>query len=93
MKIVKSLKKQKEDLEAELKILLLPKDENDDKNVIIEIRAGAGGDEAALFAGELMRLYMMYAEKHRFKTEVLNLNDIELGGIKEVALVSRHVKA
>ena len=81
---VKSLKKQKDEMEAELKILLLPKDENDDKNVIIEIRAGAGGDEAALFAGELMRLYMMYAEKHRFKTEVLNLNDIELGGIKEV---------
>ena len=81
---VKSLKKQKEQLEEELKILLLPKDENDDKNVIIEIRAGAGGDEAALFASELMRMYIMYAEKNRFKTEVLNLNDIELGGIKEV---------
>lgn len=81
---VKSLKKQKEQLEEELKILLLPKDENDDKNVIIEIRAGAGGDEAALFASELMRMYIMYAEKQRFKTEVLNLNDIELGGIKEV---------
>jgi len=81
---IKSLKMKKEKLEEELKILLLPKDENDDKNVIVEIRAGAGGDEAALFAGELMRMYMMYAEKHRFKTEVLNLNDIELGGIKEV---------
>ena len=81
---IKSLKVKKEKIEEELKILLLPKDENDDKNVIVEIRAGAGGDEAALFAGELMRMYMMYAEKHRFKTEILNLNDIELGGIKEV---------
>ena len=81
---IKTLKKEKESLEESLKILLLPKDENDDKNVIMEIRAGAGGDEAALFASELMRLYMMYAEKHHFKTEVLSLNDIELGGIKEV---------
>ena len=81
---IKSLKSKKENLEEKLKILLLPKDENDEKNVIMEIRAGAGGDEAALFAGELMRMYMMYAEKHRFKTEILNLNDIELGGIKEV---------
>ena len=79
-----SLKKQKEKIEDNLKILLLPKDENDDKNVIMEIRAGVGGDEAALFASELMRMYMMYAEKHHFKTEILNLNDIELGGIKEV---------
>lgn len=81
---IKLCKKNKESLEEELKVLLLPKDENDDKNVIMEIRAGAGGDEAALFASELMRMYMMYAEKHRFKTEVLNLNDIELGGLKEV---------
>ena len=77
-------KQQKDAIEENLKILLLPKDENDDKNVIMEIRAGVGGDEAALFASELMRMYMMYAEKHHFKTEVLNLNDIELGGIKEV---------
>ena len=76
-------KVKKEDLEQELKILLLPKDENDDKNVIVEIRAGAGGDEAALFASELMRLYMMYAEKHHWKVEILDENDIELGGIKE----------
>ena len=76
-------KTKKEVLEQELKILLLPKDENDDKNVIVEIRAGAGGDEAALFASELMRLYMMYAEKHRWKVEILDENDIELGGIKE----------
>ena len=81
---IKLCKKNKEALEEELKVLLLPKDENDDKNVIMEIRAGAGGDEAALFASELMRMYMMYAEKHRFKTEILNLNDIELGGLKEV---------
>ncbi len=80
---IKTLKKQKEELEEQLKILLLPKDENDDKNVIIEIRGGAGGDEAALFAYELMRMYMMYAEKHHYKTEVLNLNEIELGGVKE----------
>ena len=79
-----SLKKEQEKIEENLKILLLPKDENDDKNVIMEIRAGVGGDEAALFASELMRMYMMYAEKHHFKTEILNLNDIELGGIKEV---------
>ena len=63
--------------------MLLPKDENDDKNVIIEIRAGAGGDEAALFASELMRLYMMYAERHHWKVEILDQNEIELGGIKE----------
>jgi len=63
--------------------LLLPKDENDDKNVIVEIRAGAGGDEAALFASELMRMYMMYAEHHRWKVEILDQNEIELGGIKE----------
>lgn len=76
-------KQKQEQLEQELKILLLPKDENDDKNVIIEIRAGAGGDEAALFAGELMRLYMMYAERHHWKVEILDQNEMELGGIKE----------
>ena len=81
---VKNCKNTKQVLEDELKVLLLPKDENDDKNVIVEIRAGAGGDEAALFASELMRMYMMYAEHHRFKSEVLSLNEIELGGIKEV---------
>jgi len=81
---IKICKKNKEVLEEELKVLLLPKDENDDKNVIMEIRAGAGGDEAALFASELLRMYTMYAERHHFKTEILNMNDIELGGIKEV---------
>ncbi len=70
----------------ELKILLLPKDPNDDKNVIIEIRGGAGGEEAALFANSLMRMYTMYAESKRFKWEILNINETELGGIKEVSI-------
>lgn len=70
-------------LEEEIKILLLPKDENDDKNVIIEIRSGAGGDEAALFASEVMRMYLKYAEKKRYKVEIYELNDTELGGVKE----------
>lgn len=69
----------------ELRILLLPKDPNDDKNVIVEIRGGAGGDEAALFAGDLYRMYTMYAESKGWKVEVINLNDTELGGIKEVS--------
>lgn len=69
----------------ELKILLLPRNENDDKNVIIEIRGGAGGEEAMLFAATLFRMYTMHAEANGFKYEVLNLNDTELGGIKEIA--------
>ena len=69
----------------ELKILLLPKDPNDDKNVIMEIRGGAGGEEAALFAHSLMRMYTMYAERNRWKVEALNLNDTELGGVKEAS--------
>lgn len=72
-------------IEEELKILLLPKDPNDDKNVIIEIRGGAGGDEAALFAHDLFRMYSMYAERKRWKTDVLNINETGLGGIKEVS--------
>ena len=76
-------KAEKEKTESELKILLLPVDPNDEKNVIIEIRAGAGGDEAALFAAELMRMYKMYAEKRRFKTEDVDINATELGGVKE----------
>ena len=71
-------------VEEELKILLVPKDKNDDKNVIIEIRAGAGGDEAALFAGVLFRQYLRYAEQKNWKTEVLNTNEIGIGGYKEV---------
>ena len=74
-----------EKLNEELKILLLPRDENDDKNVIVEIRAGAGGEEAALFAGSLYRMYTMYAEAHGFKTEILNVNETELGGFKEIS--------
>ena len=71
-------------IEQKLKVLLLPTDPNDNKNVIIEIRGGAGGDEAALFAADLRRMYTMYAETKKWKTEVLNLNEIEIGGIKEV---------
>jgi len=68
----------------ELRILLLPKDPNDDKNVIVEIRGGAGGDEAALFAATLFRMYSMYAESKRWKVDVLNANETELGGMKEI---------
>ena len=72
-------------LEQELKILLLPKDENDDRSVIVEIRGGAGGEEAALFAHSLFRMYTMYAETRGWKYEVLNANETELGGMKEVS--------
>ncbi len=71
-------------IEEELKILLLPKDLNDDKNVIVEIRGGAGGDEAALFAAELYRMYVMYAERNRWKIDMMNLNENGIGGFKEV---------
>lgn len=71
-------------LEGELKILLLPKDPNDEKNVIVEIRGGTGGEEAALFAASLFRMYTMYAENRRWKIEVLNQNPTELGGYKEI---------
>ena len=83
-------KESKETMEAcfeELKILLLPRDPNDDKNVIIEIRGGAGGEEAALFANSLMRMYTMYAESKRWKNEILSINATELGGIKEVSFM------
>jgi peptide chain release factor 1 len=73
------------DYGEELKILLLPKDPNDDKNVIVEIRGGAGGEEAALFAHSLYRMYTMYAETKGWKCEVINLNETELGGIKEIS--------
>ena len=73
-----------ENLENELKILLLPKDPNDEKNVIVEIRAGAGGDEAALFAAEIYRMYVHYAESHHWKVETMNVDDIGIGGMKEV---------
>ena len=77
-------KKHVESCEQELKILLLPKDPNDDKNVVVEIRAGAGGDEAALFAGELFRMYQHYAESHRWKIEVIDSNENGIGGVKEI---------
>ena len=76
-------KKRVEELEHELKILLLPKDPNDDKNVIVEIRAGAGGDEAALFAAEIYRMYLHYAEGRRWKVEMISLNENGIGGFKE----------
>lgn len=77
-------KKRIEELEKELKILLLPKDPNDDKNVIVEIRAGAGGDEAALFASELYRMYVRYAERQHWKIEMINVSESGIGGMKEV---------
>ncbi len=73
-----------EGLVEELKILLIPKDPNDDKDVIVEIRAGAGGDEAGLFAGELMRMYLRYAERNRFKIEMMSTSETGVGGMKEV---------
>ena len=79
-----SCKQRVEELEGELKILLLPKDPNDDKNVIVEIRGGAGGDEAALFAAELYRMYCRYAERQRWKIDMMNLNENGIGGFKEV---------
>ncbi|MBR1704996.1 MAG: peptide chain release factor 1 [Clostridia bacterium] len=80
-----TLKVSLEETAEKLKVLLLPRDPNDDKNVIVEIRSGAGGEEAALFAGSLLRMYTMYAEAAGFKTEVLSSNPTELGGYKEVS--------
>ncbi|MFR8669892.1 MAG: peptide chain release factor 1, partial [[Clostridium] leptum] len=79
--------KKLEQTAEELRILLLPQDPNDDKNVIIEIRGGAGGEEAALFANTLYRMYSMYAETKRWKTEILNANETELGGYKEISFM------
>ena len=80
-------KRRVEELEHELKILLLPKDPNDDKNVIVEIRAGAGGDEAALFAAEIYRMYVHYAEGRRWKVETLEVEEIGIGGMKSVTFM------
>ena len=74
-------------LKKELTVLLLPKDPNDEKNVIVEIRGGAGGDEAALFAGDLFRMYCRYAERRRWKTEIMNSNESDLGGFKEISFM------
>lgn len=79
-----SLKSKMAESEERLKLLLLPKDENDTKNVILEIRGGAGGEESALFAHSLLRMYQMYCDSHRFKLEILNIEETELGGVKEV---------
>ena len=76
-----------ESLTEELKFLLLPKDPNDEKNVILEVRAGTGGEEAALFGQDLLRMYMRYAERHRWKTELMDVNDTGIGGIKEATIM------
>ena len=80
-------RKDLEEIEATLKIQLLPKDENDDKNVVMEIRAGAGGDEAALFAADLYRMYCRFSERNGWKTELVSLNEMGLGGMKEVVFM------
>lgn len=82
-----SAKKRIEELEQQMKILLLPKDPNDDKNVIVEIRAGAGGDEAALFAAEIYRMYVHYAESRRWKVELVECEEIGIGGMKNVTFM------
>ena len=76
-----------EELEKEMKILLLPKDPNDEKNVIVEIRAGAGGDEAALFAAEIYRMYVRYAERQRWRVETMDVEEIGIGGMKYVSFM------
>lgn len=81
---VSHLQAREKELEAALKVLLLPKDPNDEKNIIVEIRSGAGGEEAALFAAELFRMYQRYAERNQWKTELVSANETELGGFKEV---------
>ena len=83
---IEDCKKKIEELEEHIKILLLPKDDNDELNVILELRAGAGGEEACLFAGVLLRMYSMYAESKRWKVEILSANETELGGVKEANL-------
>ena len=84
---INELKKREEELEQQIQILLLPKDPNDDKNVFVEIRAGAGGDEAALFAANLFRMYTRYAENNRWTVELMNTNETGIGGLKEVVFM------
>ena len=81
------LKEKSEQLTEELKIALLPKDPNDDKNVILEVRAGTGGEEAALFGADLLRMYMRYAERRGWKTEIMDMNDTGIGGVKEAVVM------
>ncbi len=83
---LENLKQERTSLEEEIRILLLPKDPNDERNVIVEIRPAAGGEEAKLFAGELMRMYLRYAERRKWKTEVLSLQETGIGGVQEVTL-------
>jgi peptide chain release factor 1 len=80
------LRQRKEELETKLRLLILPKDPNDNKNVIVEIRAGTGGDEAALFAGELFRMYSRYAESRGWRVEIMSSNPTGLGGFKEIII-------
>lgn len=84
---IKELEQKVHKLEEELKILLVPKDPNDEKNVFVEIRAGAGGDEAALFAANLFRMYTRYAERHNWKTEAVSVNETDIGGFKEIVFM------
>lgn len=84
---INELKKREEELEKHIQILLLPKDPNDDKNVFVEIRAGAGGDEAALFAANLFRMYTRYAENNRWAVELMSTNETGIGGLKEVVFM------
>ncbi|MDR3346621.1 MAG: PCRF domain-containing protein, partial [Campylobacteraceae bacterium] len=84
---LKNLEKQALDIESEIKILLLPKDPNDDKNIFLEIRAGTGGDEAALFSADLFKAYIRYAESRRWKVEIVSQSDGVMGGLKEVIVL------
>ena len=84
---VTRLERERDEVEQKIKILLLPKDPADEKNILLEIRAGTGGDEAALFAGDLFRMYMRYAERHRWRVEILSRSDGAAGGIKEVIVL------
>lgn len=84
---LKELEKKKTEYEQELKVLLLPKDPNDDKNVFLEIRAGTGGEEAALFAAELLRMYTRYAERHNWEVDMMSCNATDIGGYKEVVVM------
>jgi len=83
---IHALEGREEQLVADLRVALLPRDPNDDRNVIVEVRAGAGGEEAALFAAELLRMYMRYAQEHRFSVDVLSANETGIGGVKEAIL-------
>ena len=84
---ISSLSSREKELENEIQILLLPKDPNDDKNVFVEIRGGAGGDEAALFAANLFRMYSKFAENNRWSSEIMSINETDIGGIKEIVFM------